>query len=179
LTAYRENRPFGDKEHQRETDRAARAISPQKLFGVPVGLMFFEGAPRILAAGVTIPHLQIGDPDRIVVEAYPGVLARRLINRSYKSDTRKKQTAAQLQARYDLIENLRRTAPEDFGFNIDAPDKLCEDATGDQLDSLLCAVQACWAWRQANDRYGAPRAVDPLEGWIADPMTGSLAAKKL
>ena len=62
--------------NRRATDIAASSISPQKLYGVPVGLMFFEGAPRLMRLGVTIPGLQSGDPERIVVEAYPGVLAR-------------------------------------------------------------------------------------------------------
>ncbi len=171
LTTYRSNRPASDKEHRRETDKAAGSISPQKLFGVPVGLMFFEGAPRLLAAGVTIPQMQGGDPDRIVVEAYPGVLARRLIGRrGYKNDTRKKQTGDQLEARRELIGYLCKEAPSYFGFAIDAADNLCDDPSGDHLDSLLCAVQACWAWRRRNNRYGAPKTVDPLEGWIADPQ---------
>jgi hypothetical protein len=76
LDGYRPNRPAGDKEHRRTTDTKAGSISPQKLYGTPVGLMFFEGAPRLLKAGVTIPRLQQGDPQRIVVEAYPGVLGR-------------------------------------------------------------------------------------------------------
>jgi hypothetical protein len=42
LDNYRRKRPFGDKEHRRTTDVAASSISPQKLYGVPVGLMFFE-----------------------------------------------------------------------------------------------------------------------------------------
>ncbi len=81
LDAYRAARAPGDKEHRRATDRATGAISPQKLYGTPVGLMFFEGAPRLRKAGVRIPGLQNGEPERIVVEAYPGVLARRLIGK--------------------------------------------------------------------------------------------------
>jgi hypothetical protein len=76
LKNYSAARPFGDKEHRRKTDIAASAISPQKLHGVPVGLMFFEGARRLVEAGVTIPGLQLGDPERIVVEAYPGALGQ-------------------------------------------------------------------------------------------------------
>src|SRR4249920_2461674 len=72
LDAYRNGRSPGDKEHRRATDKAALSISPQKLYGVPVALMFFEGAPRLVRAGVTIPVLQSGDASRIVVEAYPG-----------------------------------------------------------------------------------------------------------
>ena len=90
LDDYRAPRPTGDKEHRRATDIAAKSISPQKLYGTPVGLMFFEGAPRLRAATVTIPGLQDDDPNRIVVEAYPGVLARHFIGRrSYKQDTKK------------------------------------------------------------------------------------------
>lgn len=76
LDDYRKPRSDGDKEHRRATDIAAGSISPQKLYGVPVALMFFEGAPRLIAAGVSIPHIRNGDPKRIVVETYPGVLAR-------------------------------------------------------------------------------------------------------
>jgi hypothetical protein len=65
LDAYRENRPSGDKEHRRAVDIAAGSISTQKLYGTPVGLMFFKGAPRLLEAGVTIPGLQQGDLGRI------------------------------------------------------------------------------------------------------------------
>jgi hypothetical protein len=112
LNVYKENRFAGDKEHRRATDEAASSISPQKLYGVPVGLMFFEGAPRLLASGVTIAHLHDGDPQRIAIEAYPGVLARQFIGRrSYKNDTRKKQTADQQEARRDLLQALREEAP--------------------------------------------------------------------
>lgn len=160
----------GDKEHRRVTDTAAGAISPQKLYGVPVGLMFFEGARRLLASGVTIPHLHDGDPQRIAIEAYPGVLARQFIGRrSYKNDTQKKQTADQHEARRDLLRALRENAPQRYGFGIDVQDSLCDDPGADHLDALLCAVQAAWAWRQRDERFGATDTVDRLEGWIADP----------
>lgn len=175
LDRYKADRMPGDKEHRRTTDKAAGSVSPQKLYGVPVGLMFFEGAPRLLASGVTIPHLQDGNSQRIVVEAYPGVLARQFIGRrSYKNDTKKKQTADQREARRELLKCLREEAPRRYGFGIDAADELCDDPGGDPLDALLCAVQAAWAWRRREDRFGAPAAVDPLEGWIADPcLTGT------
>ncbi|BBK29678.1 hypothetical protein STHU_03120 [Allostella humosa] len=170
LNRYKENRIAGDKEHRRATDEAAGSVSPQKLYGVPVGLMFFEGAPRLLAAGVSIPHLHCGDPQRIAVEAYPGVLARQHIGRrSYKNDTRKKQTVDQHEARRDLLQALREEAPRRYGFSIVAPGDLCDDPGADHIDALLCAVQAAWAWRQRGERFGAPETVDQLEGWIANP----------
>lgn len=113
LNAYRQSRPVSDKEHRRKTDVAAGSISPQKLYGVPVGLMFFEGAPRLARSDVTVPKLQDGDPRRIAVEAYPGVLERQIIGRrSYKQDTKSKQTSAQREAR-SLLSNTsaRRLYP--------------------------------------------------------------------
>ena len=157
LNTYRDERPSREKEHLRQTDKAVGSVSPQKLYGVPVGLMFFKGAPRLVAAGVTIPHLQDGDPERIVVEAYPGVLAREIIGRrSYKQDTKKKQNEDQLAARRDLLAALSRGVAHDhYGFKISAPDALYDDPCGDHLNSLLCVIQAAWAWRNRNNRFGA------------------------
>jgi hypothetical protein len=108
LDRYRKTRRKGDKEHRRRTDIAAGSICPQKLFGVPVGLMFYEGAARVLRSGATVPSLWAGDPHRVVVEAYPGVLARQIIGRrSYKQDTRSKQTLEQAEARHDILVALR------------------------------------------------------------------------
>ena len=39
----------------------------------------------------------------------------------------------------------------------------------DALDSLLCAVQAAWAYLKRDDDYGVPPECDPDEGWILDP----------
>ncbi|MFT5176120.1 MAG: hypothetical protein ACI8W7_004314 [Gammaproteobacteria bacterium] len=171
LDAYRAPRPAGDKEHRRATDIAAGSISPQKLYGTPVGLMFFEGAPRIKAAGVTIPGLQHGDPERIVIEAYPGVLARHLIGRrSYKQDTRAKQTPDQFEARKELLSAIKQGAlKQTHGVSVDADDALIDDPGADHLDALLCAIQAAWAWTQRSRNFGAPENNDCLEGWIADP----------
>lgn len=133
--------------------------------------MFFEGAPRLVKAGVTIPYLQPGDPERIVVEAYPGVLARQIIDRrKYKNDTKSKQTTEQRRARYNILNNLRgESLNVQYGIEVEAPDSLCEDPTGDHIDALLCAIQAAWAWKNRANNFGAPLSVDPLEGWIADP----------
>jgi hypothetical protein len=171
LDAYRAGQPPGKKEHRRATDRAAGAISPQKLYGTPVGLMFFEGAPRLRAAGVQIPGLRSGDPDRTVVEVYPGVLARTLIGRhGYKQDTKAKQTHEQARARRDLLGALGGSAFADaYGITVEAPPDLAEDPSGDRLDALLCAIQAAWAWTRRDQGFGLPEEVDPLEGWIADP----------
>jgi hypothetical protein len=113
-----------------------------------------------------------GNPNRNVVEAYPGVLAKRLIpGRSYKQDDPKKQTPEQLEARINLFEKLiNGTCTADYGFAIEAEPSICDDPSGDHLDTLLCAMQAAWAWSKREDTYGAPRELDSLEGWIADPI---------
>jgi len=171
LDAYRLHRPFGDKEHRRKTDIAASSISPQKLYGVPVGLMFFEGAPRLVKSGVVIPLLQSGDPKRIVVEAYPGVLARQLVGRAgYKNDTARKQTEMQHQTRRSMLDHILNGKLEArYGLLVEASRNLADDPSGDQLDALLCAIQAAWAWTMGAHSYGAPRDADSMEGWIADP----------
>lgn len=173
LNEYRHNRAVGDKEHRRATDVSARSISPQKLYGVPVGLMFYEGAPRIRRSGSTIPLLQTGDPERIILEAYPGVLARDLIGRrAYKHDDKKKQTPEKAEARAEIVARIKNFGlPDSFGFRVEAPEYLQEDPSGDQLDALLCAIQAAWAWKSKEQNYGAPKVVDELEGWIAHPFT--------
>jgi hypothetical protein len=171
LDAYRAARPPGDKEHRRATDVAAGAISPQKLYGTPVGLMFYEGAPRLLRAGLTIPGLQSGDPQRVAVEAYPGLLARALIGRRpYKQDSKAKQTPERRQARLTMLQAINDGAvAARYGLRVEAPMTLADDPSGDHLDALLCAVQAAWAWTRRVEGFGAPDTLDPMEGWIADP----------
>jgi hypothetical protein len=97
---------------------------------------------------------------------------------SYKSDSKKKQTDAHKSVReqiYQLLCGERGEAR--FGFRIVACASLCDDATGDALDALLCAAQAAWGWhsRIINDR--ASGFVDPLEGWICDPVCGPSAIR--
>ena len=175
LDHYRRDRPAGDREHRRDTDRAAGSISPQKIYGVPVGLMFYEGVPRLLNAGVTIPALHAGDPARIAVEAYPGALARHLIGRtSYKNDAREKQTERLASSRYDMMERiLTQALRASHGLHIELSSSLaalaCEDASGDHLDALLCAIQAGWAWNRRHENYGFPPQADRNEGWISEP----------
>ncbi len=183
LDAYRAGRPPGDKEHRRVCDVLAGSISPQKLYGTPVGLMFFEGAPRLRAAGVSIPGLQAGDPERIAVEAYPGVLARALIGRrGYKQDSKAKQTAEQARARADLLDIAAGPAlAERYGLQVEVPTalgrQLIADPGADQLDALLCAVQAAWGWLLRDSGFGVPAELDPLEGWILEP--GLRSAERL
>ena len=171
LRRYSDGQPQGRKLHRRRTDKRARALSPQKLDFTPVGKMFFEGAPRILRSGVTVPQLREGDPRRLVVEAYPGVLARAVTTEKYKSDNRKKQTSAQREARGRILEALTSGALScRYGLTVVADNsEFVDDPTGDRLDALLCAVQAAWAWQNLTPLLDEVTDIDPHEGWIADP----------
>ena len=64
---------------------------------------------------------------------------------------------------------------ETYGFDLDAPMTLANDPSSDELDALLCALQAAWGWSMRERGYGAPDGYDRLEGWICDPalLSGS------
>ena len=179
LATYREQRPKGDKQHLRVVDREAGARSPMMLYGVPVGRMFFRGAPFLKRSGVSVLPCRPREDERVVLEAYPALVARRLIgHRSYKGD-RKADTSAALDARRELVDQLMSQVLErEYGVRIviDAAirDELIEESSADGLDSVLCALQAAWAWGHRDHGWGIPAEVDPLEGWIVDPaLTGT------
>lgn len=169
LDAFRAARPAGDKYVHRATDQPARASSPMKLVNPPVGLMYLTGAPLLRAADLTLPGLRVGDPQRIGLEGYPGMLARAITAASYKSDTLSEQTPARRMAREHILDALL-TGRHPMGLRLVADDAqldaILDDGRGDVLDAVLCAVQAGWAWQRRNAGYGMPVQVDPLEGWI-------------
>ena len=178
LAAVRRGRPMGARYLHRATDLPAGSSSPMKLVNPPVALMFFEGAPRLLASGVSLPPCHGGDDARIALEAYPGALARRFTRQSYKADERRKQTGARRAARQRIIDGIGD--PEaGLGFALDLAPALLEDClddgSGDTLDAVLCAAQAAWACCQPSRRWGIPERADPAEGWIV----GTLSAQRL
>lgn len=138
--------------------------------------MLHAGVPRLRAAGVSFPGLAAGDPDRVALEAYPGLLARSVLgSTSYKSDDKARQTPERLIARKTLIDALEAgLAPLLQGARLRLKlshaqrDDLAADPTGDRLDAVLCLLQAAWAQHrqgQGHARFGLPD-FDPLEGWI-------------
>lgn len=176
FAAFCEARPVGGKFAHRATDRPAGSSPSMKWVNPPVAYMLHAGVPRLLEAGVTLPGLSEGDPSRIALEAYPGLLARSLIgNLSYKSDDKARQTADRLIARKTLInalENGQARVLQDSGLRLKLShaqrDALADDASGDSLDAVLCLLQAAWALQQqvsGHPRFGLPD-FDPLEGWI-------------
>ncbi|TYQ31411.1 DUF429 domain-containing protein [Pseudanabaena sp. UWO310] len=174
LDRYRQNRSKGDREHLRHTDRLVGAISPMKVYGVPVGKMFFEGAPRMLKAGFNIMPCHPTDDLRTVIEVYPALVARFLIGRqSYKSDSKAKQDSLMQSARQKIIALWRSPIFQaKYGFVIDISPHLADecdrDPSGDTIDAVLAAIQAAWAGQQPN--YGIPATCDRLEGWICNAL---------
>jgi hypothetical protein len=108
FAAYCDARPAGGKFAHRRFDRLAGSSPSMKWVNPPVAYMLHAAVPLLLDAGVHLPGLHAGDPRRVALEAYPGLLARELIGaRSYKSDERARQTPERLIARKDLITALR------------------------------------------------------------------------
>ena len=48
--------------------------------------------------------------------------------------------------------------------------RLVQEPMGDELDAVLCAIQAAWAYTQRANGYGIPPGCDAVEGWIVDPV---------
>lgn len=175
LAAYRAARQPGDRHHLRAVDRLAGAVSPMMMAGVPVGKMFFEGAPRLLRAGISVQPCRPAQADRVAVEAYPALVTRRLGVSGYKNDDRRKQTPEQANRRCAVLAALcDYSLTASYGLHIRLTDEIAaaaaSDPAGDHLDAVLCALQAGWAWSQQDKGWGIPPDADTLEGWIADPM---------
>ena len=162
-----DGRAVGNKFSHRATDIPAASSSSMKWVNPPVAYMLHAGAPLLLEAGVTLYGMHSGDPQRIALEGYPGMVARSILRDSYKSDTRSKQTPQRRAARETIVDHLERG---DYRFNIklDAGpyrEALLGDGSGDLLDAVLCGILAAWAWQRREEQFGLPD-FDPLEGWI-------------
>ena len=160
-------RPVGSKFIHRATDLISGSSSSMKWVNPPVAYMLHAGAPMLLDAGVSIPFMHSADPDRIALEAYPGMVARAITRASYKNDARAMQTPERRAARLAIIKALERgDYPQ--GIALDAGKyrrALLDDGSGDLLDAVLCALLAAWGWQRRDTGYGLPPH-DALEGWI-------------
>ncbi len=174
FAAFCAARPPGAKFAHRACDGPAGSSPSMKWVNPPVAYMLHAGVPLLLDADLDLPGLHAGDPTRVALEAYPGLLAREVLGRrSYKSDEVAKQDAARLIARKDLLGALEAGRTR-LGLRLQLGaalhDSLVADASGDRLDAVLCLMQAAWA--SAQPRFGLPSEVDPLEGWITSAPAG-------
>lgn len=165
-------RPVGDKFAWRATDKPAGSSPAMRWANPPVAWMMHAGIGRMLDAGLAFPaHRQrghAGRPKRIALEAYPGFTARKVCRRSYKSDVASKQTPDRMRNRRGIVAALvAGTAGLEPRLAISPAwrRRLVADGSGDLLDAVICALQAAHA--AALPRYGLPKPLDPLEGWIA------------
>lgn len=179
LRDYMAARLPGDKEHFRPCDRLARSATPMKLVNPPTARMFFQGV-RLLRAQPTLcipPHRPTLD-NRVLLETYPALLARRFAGRlSYKGA----DTPARREARGCIVAGLLGRSPmldgrplaALFGVTLSlAPgleQTLLDDIQGDRLDAVACAVTAAWGAMRQAEGYGIPEWAHPDEGWIVDP----------
>ena len=160
-------RPVGSKFIHRATDLISGSSSSMKWVNPPVAYMLHAGAPMLLAAEVSIPLMHAGDPQRIALEAYPGMVARSITRDSYKNDARAMQTPERRATRLSIIKALEsgdypQAIVLDAGKHRQA---LLDDGSGDLLDAVLCALLAAWGWQRRDSNYGLPPH-DALEGWI-------------
>lgn len=169
LAGYSRDQPPGNKHHFRPTDRAASACSPMMVFGVPVAKMFAAGAPRIAKADVSVLPCRPNQSPRVVVEAYPALVARQLAaGQPYKGGPASDRVA-RARMRQRMLRRLT-SDQEHFPFEIQLQrgmKKLAiDDNTGDILDAILAVVQLARAYAQHGSKLGMPSRVDPIEGWI-------------
>ncbi|MFV0348467.1 MAG: hypothetical protein ACK5JO_07745 [Halodesulfovibrio sp.] len=171
IYAVMAKRPKGRKLIRRLTDVVANAISPMSLAYVPVGRMFHALAPIVLESGADVFPLRIRGDSRLLLEAYPALVARAVIG----SDSYKEGPAAQrerrAQNRARLVQGLGGYAEQNGGLELDVPHAfagtMLNDWRGDYLDAFLCAVQVACASRLPD--WGMPSE----HGDVADGHAGA------
>ena len=169
---YSAQRPQGDRHHYRVTDRVARAGSPMMSRGLALAQMFQIGAPKILHSGVSIWPCHPSTDKRLVIEAYPALLARSLIGKTPYKQSRLDRRGASKDARRQITKLLRsRKTQREFGLCVSwektLDPLLVNDIHADLLDACLCAVHAGIAYQQGLPTEHAD------EGWIVLPVSES------
>lgn len=150
----------------------------------PVGRMFFQGANRLCESGVCIQPVRRNNCARVVVEAYPRLVADKFIpGGKYKEGN---NLSASREA---IISGLAKENEYQVlvKFDNSKDRQACiDDEQGDKLDSVLSSVQAAWAYLSEQKEAGKPERTQfygvpvfsvscmnqivDLEGWIADPL---------
>ena len=165
-------RPIGNKFAWRQTDKPAGSSPAMRWTNPPVAWMMHAGIGRMLAAGLAFPAhrhpRRRGPQQRIALEAYPGFTARQVTRGSYKSDTPASQTPDRRQRRRQILTAVT-AGTAGLAVRLEASPtwrrRMLADGRGDLLDAVLCSLQAGHA--AVQPRFGLPRDLDPLEGWIA------------
>jgi len=134
--------------------------------------MFYEGARRLLSAGVNIVPCHRTADEKVALEGYPRLVAKYLNEGKYKSEDGR---GDHRDIRVRMISGfqdgrIRNRYSFDVCFESDVLAKrIVADESGDQLDAVLCAIQAGWASQQKD--FSVPENCQSDEGWIIDPET--------
>jgi hypothetical protein len=168
FAAFCAARPAGGKFAHRACDIPAGSSPSMKWVNPPVAYMLHAGVGPLVDAGCDVPGLHGGDPHRVALEAYPGLLAREILGRrSYKADDKARQDETRRAARAELLDALQAGQTR-LALRLDITPaqraELVEEPQADLLDAVLCLMQAGWA--SLRPGWGLPADLDPLEGWI-------------
>ncbi len=159
VQAFATVQPYGSKEPSRQTERAVGSFSAIKLGRPSMARMAFEGISKLRSvADRVFPYW--GEGSRIAVEAYAGVVARRIVGRrSYKGASQAhSDTRAEILAGLPTLFDIELQLPEGFVETVHC------DHEADQLDALIAAIQGWWATTLILSTPNLPH----VEGWIAD-----------
>ncbi len=160
-------RPRAKRLVLRATERLAGAEPAMGRRGTRHALRFQAGAPRLLAARVTIPGIRNGAGPGIALEGNPALVAATITRGVWRSGVRSGRGDVRELERERLVDALERGHPAlGVRLRIASADRaaVIADDGGARLAALLCLAQAAWSERQP--RWGLPARVDPLEGWI-------------
>ena len=176
IAAFRAQRPPGKKHPLRIPDQRVGACSPLMLHGVPVAKMFHVAAPCLLEASLHIVPCRPRPEDRVVIEVYPGAVARHLIGKAPYKGGSTAQALQRYEHRAALMQALQQTPPiARYGvqcrFSPALGAAMLADYSGDILDAVLCLLPTAWAASRLDGSYGVPSDADPLEVWLVDPAT--------
>jgi len=166
MRAFQDAQLTADK--HRATDLAARSESPLKtMANPPVGKMFYEGSWRLVSSRLHVAALHETGSKKIALEAYPGLLVRRLGETYYKND-KPSNADRNAAARRRILDALRAGRHPQGKLKLELASRrlasALQDPSGDWLDAVLCAVQAADA--SSKRKFGLPDRIEPCEGWI-------------
>ncbi len=182
IVRFRTLQPEGSKHPLRECDLLAGAASPINIVRPPVGKMFYQCAPRLARTDWRVVPCRESSSDRVAIEGYPALVARAMVGRlSYKGGNDGAARLERGRVRELLLSRLLGEHGDDrlqskYAMRCTLAtagerDVLLTDEDGDALDSVLCCVQASWAWMRREAGFGIAARACEVEGWITDPAT--------
>ncbi len=174
IKQFKAKLPKGNKEPRRLTDTMAGTESPLKLNQKQLALQFYEGTYCLLKSGVSILPCHPKKDNRVVLETFPDLVAKRFAVHGLGTKTK---NIDRENLHKEIIKGLETPEFEqDFKFKIFLDDtlklKCIEESDSAILDAILISTQVAWAYSIGKPNYGMPDIQHPniqSEGWIVDP----------